>query len=340
VSGIHSAINGQIRPGECSLVYNLSTVPDTDQSNIRAHQTVDVMWDNNDPVSSLRAVRKNAEDEGQKAIDWYWRKKSWKSNPSQAIQFSALILTAAAGILPVIVQIVKNLRPSPFPPNFDSGPIATLCVGIAASMIGLDKAFGYSSGWTRYVLTATTMTKVLQEFRFDWVAMVAAAAVPPTLEEQAKLIGRAKDFVSTVQGMVLQETKDWATEFQSNMAQMEKDLKTQLDTLRAQVDKTIKDKEDAVRQSEQAAKPGSIELTLTNGDKTDGFRFDVRLESARDKFSDTASNSKVWTRINVPPGQYKLTVDAKAKGSAIATSMVLDVKPGETAKPSLTLPIA
>ena len=307
-------------------------MPDTDQSNIRAHETVDVAWDNKDVVASLRAIRKNAEDEGQKAIDWYWRKKPWKSNPSQAIQFSALLLTAAAGILPVIVQVVKNIRPTVLPANFDSGPVATLCVGIAAALIGLDKAFGYSSGWTRYVLTATNMTKLLHEFRLDWVGLIAASAAEPTTEEQAKLIQRAKDFVSGIQSMVLQETKDWATEFQSNMAQMEKDLKTQLDTLKAQVDQAAKEKE-------SAAKPGSIELTLTNADKTDGFHFDVSLESTTTKFADSVSNTKVWTRINTPPGQYKLTVDAKAKGSAIATSMIVDVKPGETSKPALTLPI-
>ena len=314
------------------LVYNLSIVPDTDQSNIRAHQTVDVMWDNADIVSSLRAVRKGAEDEGQKAIDWYWRKKPWKSSPSQTIQFSALILTAAAGILPVIVRVVKDAIPPALPANFDSGAIATLCVGVAASLIGLDKAFGYSSGWTRYVLTATSMTKLLHEFRMDWVSIIATSAVPPTIEEQAKLIQRAKDFVSAIQGMVLQETKDWATEFQSNMAQMEKDLKTQLDTLKAQVDKATKDQE-------SAAKPGSIELTLTNAAKTDGFHFDVSLEGTVGKFTDSVSNANVWARINTPPGQYKLTVDAKAKGSAIATSMILNVQPGETSKPSLTLPI-
>ena len=296
------------------------------------------MWDNNDVVASLRAVRKSAEEEGQKAIDWYWRKKPWKSNPSQAIQFSALVLTAAAGILPVIVQVWKNVRPDSLR-GFDSGPLAALCVGVAASLIGLDKAFGYSSGWTRYVLTATNMTKLLHEFRMDWVAIIAASKDPPTAEDQAKLIQRARDFVSVIQGMVLQETKDWAIEFQSNMAQMEKDLKTQLDALKAQVEQSAKEKESAAKEKETAAKPGSIELTLTNADKTDGFNFVVSLEGTAGKFTDSVSNAKVWTRINTPPGQYKLAVEAKAKGSPIATSMILDVKPGEISKPSLTLPV-
>lgn len=321
------------------------------------------MWDNTEVVGSLRAIRKSAEEEGQKAIDWYWRNKHWKSRLSRGIQLSALVLTALAGILPVIVQVVRTVNAAAIPDKFDSGAVSTLCVGLAAALIGLDKAFGFSSGWTRYVLTATSMTKQLHEFRMDWVSIIAASSVAPkssdqtkpaqtdvpakadgqaapaapveaapSTEDQVKLIQRAKDFISSIQAMVLQETKDWAAEFQSNMAQMEKDLKTQLDTLKAQVDQAIKDKE-------TASKPAAIELTVTNADKTDGFTFNVTLEGTTVKFNETVANSKVWARINTPPGQYKLTVDAK-KESPIGTSMILEVNPGETAKVSLTLPIS
>jgi len=168
--------------------------------NIRADDTTNIIWDSDQVVVSLRNVRKGAEAEGQKAIDWYWRKKGLKSWPSRAIQFSALALTALAGILPVMVQVVKEIWKFPTPP--DTGPIATLCIGIAAALLGLDKAFGFSSGWTRYVLTATSMTKLLHEFRLDWIAMVAASAPVPTTEEQTKLIQRAKDFISAIQGLV------------------------------------------------------------------------------------------------------------------------------------------
>ncbi|HXB75206.1 MAG TPA: SLATT domain-containing protein [Candidatus Acidoferrales bacterium] len=305
---------------------NPPTVADAD---IRPRPTVEVMWVNTDPVQSLREVRKAVEEEAQKAIGWYWTNKRWKCNLSRAIQFFALALTAVAGIASIVVQVLRNSGVS-IPPTFDSGPIASLCVGLAASLIGLDKAFGFSSGWTRYVLTATSMTKLLHEFRMDWVALIAVAKDPPGPEQQAVLIQRAKDFVSTIQSMVLQETKDWAIEFQSNMAQMEKDLKSQLDALKAQVEKNVKDKEDAAR-------PGSIELTLTNADTTDGFHFDLTLEGLTGKFTDSVSNSKVWARINTAPGQYKVTIEAKAKGSPIATSAIVDVKPGETARPSLTL---
>jgi hypothetical protein len=237
--------------------------------NIRPEEPDRFEWDDADPAKSLQKIRNAVEVEGQKAIDWYWKAKRWKRIPSQSIQFCALLLTAAAGLVPIILQVVKNARA--VTTVTDSGPLASLFVGIAAALLGLDKAFGYSSGWTRYVLTATSMTKLLHEFRMDWIALRAAAVVPPTAEQRAAMIQRAKEFVSTIQGMTGQETKDWATEFQSNMAQMEKDLKTQLDSLKAQVDKEAKDKE-------AATKAGAIELTVTNADKTDGFSFDVVLQ--------------------------------------------------------------
>lgn len=298
--------------------------------NIRPEEPDRIGWDSADPAKSLQDVRNVVELEGQKAIDWYWKAKRWKRIPSQSIQFLALLLTAAAGLVPIIVQLVKNAGAAK---GFDSGPLASLFVGIAAALLGLDKAFGYSSGWTRYVLTATTMTQLLHEFRMDWVALSVPAAVPPTTEQQAAMIQRAKDFVSTIQGMVAQETKDWATEFQSNMAQMEKDLKAQLDSLKAQVDKGAKDKE-------AATKPGAIELTVTNADKTDSFSFDVVLEGQSGKSTDSVSNAKVWTRMNTVPGQYRISINAKSKGNIVSTSTIVDVKPGDTAKPSVTLPMA
>jgi hypothetical protein len=298
-----------------------------DGENVRPREIVEVMWDPSKTMDSLRAVRMAVEEEGQKAINWYWKSKRWKARLSRQIQFWALALTALAGIGPIAIQFARSYNPA-FLPKLDSGLIAALFVGTAAALLGLDKAFGFSSGWTRYVLTATSLTKLLHEFRMDWVVLVAAAKNPPGPDEQARLIQRAKDFISNIQNMVLQETKDWATEFQNNMAQMEKDLKSQLDTLKVQVEQNVR-----------SSTLGAIELTVANADKTDGFHFDVILESAGGKIADSVSNAKVWARIGTSPGLYKVTVEGKVKGSPLAASSILDIKPAETMRSSLELPI-
>ena len=270
------------------------------------------------------------EAEAATAYEWYWRQKRWKRIPSQWIQFNAVALTALAGLAPILVQVIKNSKGSTV--ISDTGPIASLCVGLAAALLGIDKAFGFSTGWVRYVMSATSITKLLQEFRMDWVALNAAAAAPPTAEQQAAMLLRAKNFISGLQDIVIQETKDWATEFQSNMAQMEKDIKSQLDSLKLQVEKNAQDKLDA-------SKPGGVELTIANAAKTDSFRCDVTLEGESGKFTDSVANATVWTRIHVAPGQYKVTLDAKDKGSPVSTSAILDVKSGEIYQATLPLQI-
>ena len=289
-------------------------------------------WNSADPAKSLQDLRTYVEGEAQKAINWYWREKNGKKTPSQVIQFMALVLTAGAGLVPIVLQALKNAGVKRLE-GFDSGPIASLLVGLAAALLGLDKAFGYSSGWTRYILTATSMTKQLHEFRMEWVALSAASAAPPNAEQVASLIQKARDFVSGVQAALLQETKDWATEFQSNAAQMEKDLKNQFDALKTQVDQVAKERE-------QASRPSALELTVANADKTDGFTFDVVLEGKSGKFSESVANSKIWTQIDRAPGQYRLNVTAKAKGIPVGTSAIIELKPAETNKASITLPIA
>jgi uncharacterized protein CbrC (UPF0167 family) len=300
-------------------------------TNINPAATDCLTWNNSDVEQSLKALRAYVEGETQKTIDWYWREKEPRKLMAQKIQLRALILTAAAGLVPVVVQILRPFISPYFPAfsNFDSGSIATLLVGLAAAAIGMDKAFGYSSGWTRYVLTGTALSKLLAEFRMDCVTLEAQKGD----DRAANLIRRAKDFVSAVQSALLQETKDWAAEFQSNVAGMEKDIKAQLDALKSQVEKTVKERDDATR-------PGAIVLAVVNAEKTDNLRFEVCLEGGAGKVSEIVEAAREWTRINVVPGQYKVTVTAAAHGSPVAASTIVQVKAGETQQSSITLNIA
>jgi hypothetical protein len=69
--------------------------------------------------------------------------------------------------------------------QLSDGLWASLLLGVAAALFGLDKAFGYLSGWARYVLTATNIRRALEEFRMDWAELMVKAGTPPTAEEAA-----------------------------------------------------------------------------------------------------------------------------------------------------------
>jgi len=280
---------------------------------------------------SLNLLFARAESEARKAIAWYFDHKKWKARCSRFIQLSAISLTALGGIFPILSFILRNTGKWPNPP--DSGLWSSLFVGIAAALIAIDRSFGFSSGWARYVLTATSIRKALEEFRMDWVLLSAEVSSSPSADQIATFIQKARDFRLAVEGFVLQETRDWVTEFQNNVAQVEKDLKTQLDMLKAKVDK-------ATQSQVSADEPGSIELTVSNADKSDDYTFEVSLDGSRGPLAhQRVTNSKKWVYINIVPGQYRLSVSAIAGGKPVATAGVVIVNSREPAKPELPLPV-
>ncbi|HTQ53911.1 MAG TPA: SLATT domain-containing protein [Bryobacteraceae bacterium] len=296
--------------------------------NIHAPEAQCLAWNCSQIDDSLARLCDFASQLGQEAVDWYFKNKRWKRIWSRFIQGSAVVLAAAAGLIPILAVLLKPAGQAAS--SFDSGLVASLLVGLAASLLGLDKAFGFSTAWARYVLTATTIRKAVVEFQLDWISLNAARCAVPSAENTMALIQRAKEFSSTVEGLVLQETKDWVTEFQANMAQLEKDVNAQLDALNAKVERA--------RQAQLAVKPSSLELTVPGADKTDRFEFQVTLEPLGGAaITETVSHAQVWVKTGLPPGHAKITVSAAIGGKAVLKQKIADLKSGEIHTESIQL---
>ena len=302
----------------------------TRSANIVPVEADKLVWNPSDVPGSLKAVESYAETAADNAIAWYWANKKWKARCSRAIQLGAVTSTALAGLIPVIVAIFPSLS-SVF--GSSTGLASSLFVGFAAALIGVDKAFGLSSGWARYVLTATTIRKALQTFRLDWALLMAQMSSPATKEEIVALLERAKEFTGLLEELVLQETKDWVTEFQNNIAQLEKETRAQLDSLKAQT-------QEAIASKAAASQPGSVEIVVLNVDKIDDRTFQIRWDGPQGQIAqEMVVNAQEWIRINVPTGQYIATVSATVAGKSIVKAVVINLKPGEQKKIEITLPI-
>lgn len=143
----------------------------------------------------------------------------------------AIALTSIAGILPIALNIFGGHSAGESNGQFhgiESGLLVSLLLGIAAANDGLDHYFGFSSGWIRYILTATALQEALEEYRMDWQIMSSNLSRPPSNDQVLALLDRSKSFRAAIAGMLLDETKAWAAEFQRNFAQMEEDVKAGL----------------------------------------------------------------------------------------------------------------
>lgn len=292
-------------------------------------------WTSTDIDGSLQRLNNYVESEAQKAIRWYIQKKGPKAFLSGWVRLLAIGLTSVAGILPIALNLFgggTGAQGSGRLHGIESGLLASLLLGLAAGLVGLDRFFGYSSGWIRYVVTATAMQGALEDYRMDWQIMSAHLATPPSSDQVLALLERAKSFRAAIAGMVLDETKSWAAEFQNNLAQLEKDVKAEFAEQRLKMDETL-------RAQKAATTPGSIELKVSNALSVDNRSFTVSVErSNHPAQAETVTGAVWWSMANVEPGQCRLLVSAMRAGVSVQVSRIVRVIPGEVATIEMELP--
>jgi hypothetical protein len=297
-------------------------------------------WDANNVDGSLKQMLTNAEQNAQAAITWYWDKKRWKAISSRTFRLAAILLTAAAAMIPIIGSAGW------FGPN-DQGTVLKInqagyaALGVAALALALDRFLSASTSWMRYVTTATTIQTAVEKFQLDWDKLTAPlAGKTPSGQDLAALINQIAEFSATVRALVENETNAWVAEFQANLAELQKSTAAAVDTARAQV-QASQQKADADQQAaqqkleaaEQAARPGGIDLTVSNAADTDeGYEV---LVDGQSKKAGVLSNS--CGILGVSPGLHELEVQAKIGGSAAHVSQMVTITAGAAAKVQLTL---
>src|SRR5579859_5491469 len=100
-------------------------------------------WRDPDIDKSLADLRDYVEAEGRKQVEWYYSKKRAKALASTSIRFIAIVLFVLGGLVPII----KATLPPGTALPFDFGQAGYLLIGLGAGCIGMDRYFGYSSGW-------------------------------------------------------------------------------------------------------------------------------------------------------------------------------------------------
>jgi hypothetical protein len=295
-------------------------------------------WNAANPSESLAALRAYVEEEALKASNWYMQRKGTKAFFSRYLRLGAIVAAAAGGLYPIAESLYEAFEKSASTTTTattsaaSSGLWASLFVGCAAALVGLDKAFGFSTGWIRYMTTASIIRKSLEEFRMDWTLKLAEAGSNPPAEKVLEFVQLAKRVRLAIEDQVLEETKAWASEFQNNLSQLEREVRQQAEAQRSQADKDLKTLQESI-------KPGSIELSVANAKDADNYTFQVRLEGASDPVEETVTGSTSWGQLGLKPGHYKLTVSASTKNRPVRAMAVCEVAAGQLLKVAKELPL-
>lgn len=156
-------------------------------------------------------------DGATRAIGWYLTHRRSKKRWAQILRVGAIFMVTIAGVLPVLSQILSADRPVTIQPAW-----ASVALGIAVALVALDRFFGFSSAWSRYIATEQAISAALNQFLLDWQKVSSKVfASEFTKDDLDAFLDLAKKLAEKTDELVQAETLQWVKEFRETLTDME-----------------------------------------------------------------------------------------------------------------------
>lgn len=139
----------------------------TEHRDVQAKASNELDWSPEQRRKSIHAVYQRAERHALQAIDWYLFSKKFKKVWAQRLRFGVILLTALAGLLPIASQM------SGVPPIW-----ASIALGLAGTVLAVDKFFGFSSAWMRFIAVEHQIRQCLHEFQVNYELELSSWETP------------------------------------------------------------------------------------------------------------------------------------------------------------------
>ena len=209
-----------------------------------------ISWKQETLTTDLQSMADYAIQLAERNRSYYSRNSSYKRVWAKGLRLIAIFATAIAGLLPIFSQIGSK-HEIVIDPAW-----ATVAISVAITAIGLDRFFGFSSAWMRFVITEIKIQNKIEQFklnieneRFSW------AGVAPDFDKGKSSLNIVVNFINEITEIVKDETNTWMLEFQTALQKLNEDV-------------NVKDKSQAL---------GGLAVSIENGEKFTGGLI-IRLE--------------------------------------------------------------
>ncbi|EON76333.1 hypothetical protein ADIS_3461 [Lunatimonas lonarensis] len=234
---------------------------------------------------------------------WYVDNQVWMKRLSKSIRLGSIVLFALGGLIPMIHSLLLE---NEFPVNIVN--LGYISIAAAGTLLLLDKFFGFSSGWIRFITTHLEMKRKIVEFEMRWKIETFGKNLDEISEEEGKvLLSMLADFISQINDIKYQETNAWVSEFQSNLAELQR----------------------SVHQKSESSSPGNIKVSLVNTGPFDKLK--IRLDNNLG-MADVKGPGYLFR--DVKPGYHQVTLlaESSSRGSNQEFTAVAHVEAGKLAE--------
>lgn len=269
----------------------------------------------NDAVNS---IFNGAQEFSQKKRQWYRDNIDFKKKASKVTRLSCFFLFLAGVILPLIAA-TSDIAPTKLLIT-QFGVVSLVIAGLG---LALDRIFGWSSGWVRYISTLFEMEERTWNFTRDWSDYILKHDNKLTKKDMEILYKKASEFEVEITRLRNDETKQWIAEFNHGIALLN-------DLIRSQREET--EQIDAQQKDSHQEKPGAIEVDFLYKDGP------VPLNISMDDGEEIDFKGYSWSSNNqLTPGIHTINVHTIGKDAPVISKSVT-VGSGEIKHVEISVP--
>jgi len=260
----------------------------------------ELSWQSGKILESLNSLFDSITTETESAINWYLKSKLPKRRWATRLRVGSIFFAVVAGLIPILGQIFNKDGKPAIQPAW-----AAVALGVAAGLVLLDRFFGCSSAWMRYIEAELNLRQLNQEFQMDWETTKATwMGMEPSTDQLRSALVQFKAFVTQVNTIVRQETDAWIQEFQT----------------------TLKQIDDASSAKAATNTLGAVNVTVTNGDSCEnGWTLTI------DQGSATTHRGKTAAVRDLIPGIHTLKISGAIAEKLRQAETAVSVAAGGTA---------
>lgn len=268
-----------------------------------------LQWDPEHLNDSLDKLYRLTISEAEQSMAWYRINSRPKKRWAQIIRVSAIVATSLGGIIPILSQIVSEVDENLL--LLFNPALASVAIALAATALGLDRFFGFSTAWMRFITSEMKIKSKLQTFQFEWaVERMSWRGEAPNHKQARAMIMRCAAFASEISNIVQDETLTWVEEFQGALKTLDERSKTQA----------------------ESSQLGAIKVTVENGDQCEeGWMLSIPGKDSENH------HGKTGVVGNIYPGLHKITIQGEINDRSVQAESAVQVFPGEIATVDLTL---
>jgi hypothetical protein len=297
------------------------------KDNLQALPLEALDWSGN-RSASIDTLAIQLRQQCQKAIDWYVAAKIPKKQGATWLRALIILFTSLAGLLAVLAPI----RDDPALDFYVHPAWISVAAALAAALLGLDRFLGFSRGWIRYIQTELELRTALNAFNLGWHRRRSEwpNGVPSDtqLDDAFKAIA---EFLGVIDGVVKEETEQWVADFQASMQELTAANEAAKQAAKA-IEEAAEEREKARAAAAAEARPGGLNLTVSNGDTADdGWLLEVGDRPPR-KCSGTTG-----AVAGVGPGLVLVSISGSTNGRKLRAERSVAIAPGEIAECTLSL---